>query len=362
MNAYLKDDPIHREDALMVPHPHAVMPDVIVTNTKAENCAEAETAMVPTAATTVPTNIRIPYVKPQDKPALRRPCNLDEIMDLLRSIKNNMQTEDVHDTKLHTDIVEGLSPLSAAQAHLKDTEATVSELVKAKKANDTLTNVIESIRIKSQLQADMMNEKALLIKEEGMLKSPIVKAIGRTNLNLQAAISAKQGALNDFAQHPSLSKDEVTQLLTTYDELIISIKKQLEGLHKEANEVLTPIQLKVNQTSHAITQLDAEIGELRKEQENLLPIARVYTPAALKTAELEHADALTHFNAERAAQDLDVSSFDQRAMDRSSIIHLVDEMLALVSDIQEPQDPSDQYVEVRLPVSLAGSVPQRSSV
>jgi len=70
---------------------------------------------------------------------------------------------------------------------------------------------------------------------------------------------------------------------------------------------------------------------------------------------------LAHFNAERAAQDIDVASFDQRSQDRSAIIHLVDEMLALVSDIQEPQDPNDQYIEFRQPVPLTGMVPQRAS-
>jgi len=362
MNAYLKDDPAHQEDALMVPHPQAVMPDVMITSDHGPNCIEPETAVVPTAGDVVPLNARIPYVTPEDKPALRRPCNLDEIMDLLRSIKNSMQNEDTHDAKLHAAVADGMSPVSAAQVHLRESEDEMTRLIAAKKANETLTNVMETIKIKSQLQEEMMNEKALLIKEEGTLKAPIIKAIGRTNINLQSAISAKQGALNDFAQHPSLTKEEVTQLLTTYDELIISIKKQLAGLHKEANDILTPIQLKINQTDHTILQVGTEIGELKKEQELLVPVAEKFTPAALTTADLVHADVLSHFNAERSAQDIDVSGFDQRSQDRSAIIHLVDEMLALVSDIQEPQDPNDQYVEVRQPVPLTGSVPQRASV
>jgi hypothetical protein len=358
MNAYLKDDPAHQEDAQMVPHPHAVMPDSVVVAEKGENCDEAVTQMIPTGPRTVPISQRIPYATPSEGPALRRPCNLDEVIELFKAVKQSMQNEDDHDNKLRAAVEDGVSPLSAAQHHLEESQKRLSDLEKARLADESLTNVIEAIRLKADLEQTLMNEKGLLLKGEGMLKAPIVKSIGRTNLNLQSAVSAKQTALTDFAQHPAFSKDEMAQLLATYDELIISVKKQLAGLHKEANDVLTPIQLKINQTDHSIEQVRAEIEQLKKEAAELVVASESYAPAALEAARLVVADALNHFNAEKSAQDIDLSSFDQRGKDRDSIVHLIDEMLTLVADIQQPQDPSEVFVEVRQPVSLAGSVPQ----
>jgi len=359
MNAYLKNDMAHQEDSLMVPHPRAAMPDVAVIADKAPNCAEAETAVVPVVPRTVPINSRIPYESPNDKPALRRPCNLDQVMELLKTIKQSLQSEDEHDAQLHAAIADGTSPLAIAQRNSEEAEQRVQNLDKARRANETLTNVLVEIGIKASLLEETMNEKALLIKEEGMLKAPIVKAIGRTNINLQSAIGAKQAALTDFAQHPAFTKDEMAQILATYDELIISVKKQLAGLHKEASDVLTPIQLKINQTDNAIARIKSEIENLRSQQTQLIPLAEQYTPAGLEGARLIASDALAHFNAEKLAQSIDVSSFDQRAEDRSSIVHVVDEMLTVLSDVQQPQDPSEVYVEVREPVSLAGSVPMK---
>jgi len=347
MNAYLKENQASEEDILMVPQPRAAMPDSAVINSA--------------KFTTVPESDRIPLGDFEDRPSLRRPCNLDQVLDLLQSIKSEYKVEDEHSSKLHESQNDASSPLSAAQISLETAQQRVDTFEEAKKANETLTVVMQNIALKIGVSQELMKQKASLILEEGALKAPIIKAIGRTNLNLQSAASAKQNALNDFAQHPAFTKEEMQQIITTYDELIISIKKQLSSLQQEASDVLTPIQMNINQTSHSIERLQSEIEELRKQQKNLLVAAQQYSSVALAGGNAILETLVAHFNSEKSAHTLQIQSFDQATIDRASIIQLVDQLIALVTDIQQPQETT--VVETPQQVqSLAGSVPviQRS--
>eukprot|EP00298_Acanthocystis_sp_HF-20_P004118 c14453_g1_i1.p1 GENE.c14453_g1_i1~~c14453_g1_i1.p1 ORF type:complete len:419 (+),score=180.36 c14453_g1_i1:22-1257(+) len=342
MNAYLKENTAAEEALLMVPHPHAAMPDSAIINSASFK--------------TVPEGDRIPEGHFEDRPSLRRPCNLDQVLELLKSIKHEYKAEDDHASKLHEAQVEASSPLTAAKVSLDEAQKRVDTLREAKKANETLTTVMQTIALKIGVLEELMKQKSSLILEEGSLKAPIIKTIGRTNLNLQSAANAKQNALNDFAQHPAFTKDEMQQIITTYDELIISIKKQLTSLQQEASDVLTPIQMNINQTSHAIERLESEIQALRKEQQKLITVADQYSSVALEGAEAILETLVSHFNAEKSAQAIQVESFDQSTIDRASITQLVDQLISLVTDIQQPQETSvvqtPQHFE-----SLAGSIP-----
>eukprot|EP00301_Raphidiophrys_heterophryoidea_P011409 c17517_g1_i1.p1 GENE.c17517_g1_i1~~c17517_g1_i1.p1 ORF type:complete len:437 (+),score=142.24 c17517_g1_i1:43-1311(+) len=303
---------------------------------------------------------QIPYEPARDVPALRRPCNLEEVAELLRSIKQEYQAEDTHDAHLHAATLSGPAPLLDAQRALDDANTRVQELLEAKQANETLTTVLLGLSLRADLLQSTMVEKGVLLSEEGTLKAPILKSIGRTNINLQSTVSAKQAAMNEISTHPAFTKEEIQKVTSTYDELIFTIKKQLDDLHKEAADVLIPVQLKINQTEHTIDRLQSEIIELQKEQNELSQTAQKYSPIALETAQAIAAAALSHFNAQKEVQKLDLSGFDQRSKDRSDVTHIVDQMLTLVLDIQQPQDPKDKFVESTKKVqSLSGSVPRR---
>jgi len=310
----------------------------------------------------LPSDAQIPYEPSRDVPALRRPCNLEEVADLLRSIKKEYQDEDTHDSRLHATAAAGSAAFLDSQTAVEESNKRVEELLEAKQANETLTNVITAIALKADLLQSSLVEKGVLISQEGSLKDPIIRSLGRTKINLQSAVTAKQAALNEIAAHPAFTKEEIQQITTTYDELIISIKKQLEFLHGEAASVLTPVQLKINQTEHAVERLEAEIAELRKEQAQLLPVAENYSPIGLETARAIASAALAHFAAEKEVQTLELGGYDQRSKDRSEIAHLVDQMLTNVLDIQQPQDPAHVFAESKQPRSLAGSVPKRPVV
>jgi hypothetical protein len=299
-------------------------------------------------------NDLIPYKSVPETPALRRPCNLNQVLDLLQSVKRDLNAEGEHDQQLH-DATRYTLPLSSAQEELKVARDRVTNLRLAKKASEELKAAGETLDVKSALLQQLMNEKADLVKEEGMIKAPIVKAIGRTNLNLKNAQNAKQAAVAEFTLHPGFTKAETQELVATYDELISSMKHQLASLHEEANQVLTPLQLNINQTQHKIERVDAEITALRSQLQLLLPVAQTYTPQGLEMTLAIEADVGAHFGALSQAHTIDLHSYDQRAADRQQMIKVVDDLIMIVSDIQQPQDSKD--VEIHAAVqSLAGAL------
>jgi hypothetical protein len=301
---------------------------------------------------------RIPFGTVDEGPYLRRGSNLDQVVELFKTIKHENKLEDEHALKLHETQVLTNAPLVAAQLAVDEAQKRVDDMKEAQAANQTLTVVMDGINLKHAVLEEYLEQRASLIIEEGTMKAPIIRAIGRTSVNLQAAVSAKQAALRNFAEHPSFTKDEIQQLLTTYDELVISIKKQLTELKLEASSVLTPIQLNINQTEHAIDRIKAEIIDLEAQKRTLMPIAEKFSSVSLEGSEAILATAISHYNTEKEAQTAQIRGFDQATQDRSSVIVLVDQLLTLLADIQQPQETSNPATLPFQPVkSLVGSVP-----
>jgi len=130
----------------------------------------------------------------------------------------------------------------------------------------------------------------------------------------------------------------------------------LTGLQQEASDVLTPIQMNLNQTSHSIDRIQSEIETLRKQQQQLLVVAQQYSSVAIEGANAVLQTLVAHFTAEKSAQSLQIQSFDQATIDRAAIIQLADQLISLVTDIQQPQETTvvDTYQPVQ---SLVGSIP-----
>merc|ERR1712076_217971 len=103
-----------------------------------------------------------------------------------------------------------------------------------------------------------------------------MKQIGRTNVILKDAVKAKKTILNDFGTQPSLSDAEKTQVVDTYNQLLVNLQQQVALLQKEADQLLTPIQLNVNQTVNDIARLNTEIAELHRQTDALLYLADQY--------------------------------------------------------------------------------------
>merc|ERR1712110_1269892 len=138
-------------------------------------------------------------------------------------------------------------------------------------------------------------EAAELVKEVGMLKTPVMKQIGRTNVILKDAVKAKKTILNDFGTQPSLSDAEKTQVVDTYNQLLVNLQQQVALLQKEADQLLTPIQLNVNQTVNDIARLNTEIAELHRQTDALLYLADQFNPEAMTAARTIEEDTAANY-------------------------------------------------------------------
>jgi len=213
----------------------------------------------------------------------------------------------------------------------------LKEAKNMKEANEVSRQIMQT---KESLLLEKMTEKAELVKEESMLKLPLVKQVGRANVLLKKAIAAKKAVLNDFGTQPSLSEAEKSQIVNTYNELLVNLKQQVALLHKTAEILLTPVQLNINQTINDIERLTTEVAEIRAEVHSKLALANKYTPAAMDIANAIAADAEAHYSALQAGVHEHNRAFERRSNARADALRLLESMRMLLANVHKPQEPS----------------------
>merc|ERR1712084_178899 len=100
--------------------------------------------------------------------APKKPDGLHQVSALLDSIKSIYTEADRHDAMLTTTDQDGSSALASAKAK-------VDLLKRAEEANTTLTIQMAILKAKEGLLREKIAEKAELVKEVGMLKTPVMK-------------------------------------------------------------------------------------------------------------------------------------------------------------------------------------------
>lgn len=287
---------------------------------------------------------QIPYEAPDHIPAMRRPCNLDRVLDLLASIAQDYSDENSHDAAFSTTSFN--ATLSTAKKAHQSAKEAVAEQEAARVANDTLFQLQAIVVSKATLIHDKMLTQADLIADDARLKRPIVQALGRIQAELMAALAEKQQSLDEFSTPPPRSQADRIRTLELHSKLIDNLRNQEDLQNKLAHDVLVPVQLNLNQTEQQLGRLEEELVRLQAEIDTLLPVAQTYSAEALASAHAVEADTGAHLSALVSAFEENLEENQKRAADRAANQETLRSMAAIIADVQMPRDPVDTYVNV----------------
>lgn len=263
---------------------------------------------------------------------------VDEVMGMLKSIKFMFVEEDKRDASASYADRETSSHVVSARTHHQDAVDNVANMHIAEDSNATMHAKMSEYKAKVTQLNELLDEKASLTKEEGMIRLPILKQLTTISSLQRKTSTAKQKALNDFALHPSLSETEKNQMINTYNMILVNLKQQEAVLHEQASEGLVPVQLNVNQTSNSVARLKAETLELRHQITSLITAGQKFSVEALAVSMAIEADSGAHLQSLLDARHEEETAFASRASDRNDIVRLIDDLIMSVDNVHPPQE------------------------
>jgi len=269
---------------------------------------------------------------PSHGPLMGSPIVL-EVLRKLQTVKQAYQAEAdgaISNSSLSIVVSSNRQTVSEADDRVENLRALQAGAARLRIARANYASAKELLQLYMQAMGS-------LTREEGMAKAPLMQAIGRTSLTRTQAIRAKQVAVSELSHHPGFAEEEMKQLLASYDELEVSLRKQLESLNEEANSVLSPLHLKMNVTQHNIDRVRGQVLSLRAEVERLSAMD-LFSEDALEMALVVQRGASAHLGFWMDLAGVTQHGYDERAEDRSAILEVVDELMVLMSEFQKPQE------------------------
>jgi len=321
--------------------PHVLAPHLTASDVDLAQHMNAYSGGAASDTITWPSSLEGSKIPATSQSALDAPLpkTVDEVLVLLKSLKFLFTEEDQNDAATsYADSSPQSSHLTSARQHYDEAVKNVEKMHIARDNNATMYAKIAEYKAKGTHLAQLLEEKASLTREEGIVRLPILSQLNTlTNLQVKAG-AAKKKALNDFATHPSLSLAEKNQIINTYNQLLVNLKQQEAVLHGQASSGLVPLQLNINQTTSAIQRLKTESQELRREIQDLVNQGDAFSVEALAVGMAIEADLDAHFKSLLDARHAEEAAFAARSEDRSVIIRSLDQLLMAVQGVHPPQD------------------------
>jgi len=287
---------------------------------------------------------QIPYEAPGHIPAMRRPCNLDDVLKMLQQIKDDYRLASTEDSKFTTSGI--VSDIAAAKEAYESAHATVLDLQRGKQDRETIQTHLATLEAKADLIKHTIMTKADLVEQEGKLKAPIVKTLNRIHVETRQTMALKQAALADFQNAPLKSEAEKTEVIQLYNKLLSNLKEQEVTAQKGSHDLLTPLQLDISQSDVQIDRLNTEVSEIEAEITRLMPTAQTYSSLAMSAAVAIEADAEAHYKSIVDAHQEYLRAHAKRDESKNENELRIEHMIASVRDVMMPQDPKDEYVQV----------------